>query len=77
MSFAGLLVACEGANDFEAEDDVDGERDINSPEAWTGIAEELDDGQDTGIESLQPGEDIEAAVLKNSVEVSATTHCGY
>jgi hypothetical protein len=79
MSFAGLHVACEGANDFEAEDDVDGERDINSPEAWTGIAEELDDGQDTGIESLrlQPGEDIEAAVLKNSVEVSATTDKEY
>jgi hypothetical protein len=77
MSFAGLHVACEGANDFEAEDDVDGERDINSPEAWTGIAEELDDCQDIGIESLQSGEGIEAAVLKNSVEVSATTDKEY
>ena len=76
MSFAGLHLACEGVNDLEADDDVNGEHDINSPDVWTGITEELDDSYDASMESQRPS-DIEAAVLKNSVEVSVTTDKEY
>jgi hypothetical protein len=73
MSFAGLDRACEPALDYEVEDDVEGEREVHSPETWTNIP------QSPGFTnpSVPGDDDMEAAVIRNSKEVAEGTNREY
>jgi hypothetical protein len=73
MSFAGLNLACEEAHDYEIEVDVEGERDVQSPDAW-GL---LSSSPASGSGELPGEEEIEAAVIRNSKEVGVGTDKEY
>jgi hypothetical protein len=73
MSFVGLNRACDAVLDFEVEDDVEGERDVHSPETWTSIAE----SPASSNASVPRDEDLEAAVIRNSKEVAEGTDREY